>query len=64
MEQSDASISATSKIGKRTNNNRNTNSSTQLPKTGLDTKIYVAIILVVILIVFFGIKYENLKDVK
>lgn len=47
-----------------TNNNRNTNSSTQLPKTGLDTKIYVAIILVVILIVFFGIKYENLKDVK
>lgn len=50
-----------------TTNNRNTNDSTkntQLPKAGLDTKIYVAIMLVVILTVVFGIKYQNLKGIK
>ena len=46
---------------KQSNNNVKT---TQLPKTGIDTKICIAIILVVILIVVFGIKYRNLKDVK
>lgn len=46
-----------------TTNNENIQ-TTQIPKTGLDVKIYVAIAILVILLIFFGVKYRKLNDVK
>lgn len=46
-----------------TTNNGNIQ-NTQIPKTGLDVKIYVAIAILVILVIFFGVKYGKLNDVK
>ena len=53
------------------NNNNNNNNNIQkttttnnLPKAGENTKLYFLIGLIVILVIFFGINYRRLKDVK
>lgn len=49
------------------NNNNNiqkTTTTNNLPKAGENTKLYFLIGLIVILVIFFGINYRRLKDVK